>query len=62
MLLNWQTFTIHKRVPLRISRGTTSKNTNIWLGTLNDIAKHLHYGSYGCIHSFFYCTPRAAGN
>ncbi len=31
MLLNWQTFTIHKRVPLRISRGTTSENTNIWL-------------------------------
>ncbi|ROI04190.1 dipeptide epimerase [Microcystis aeruginosa FACHB-524] len=31
MLLNWQTFTIHKRVPLTISRGTTSENTNIWL-------------------------------
>ncbi|TRV20865.1 MAG: hypothetical protein EWV40_12770 [Microcystis flos-aquae Mf_WU_F_19750830_S460] len=24
--------------------------------------KHLHYGSYGCIHSFFYYTLRAAGN
>ncbi|MFM6324609.1 MAG: enolase C-terminal domain-like protein, partial [Microcystis panniformis] len=31
MFLSWQTFTIHKRVPLTISRGTTSENTNIWL-------------------------------
>ncbi|MEG3439914.1 dipeptide epimerase [Pannus brasiliensis CCIBt3594] len=31
MLLTWQTFTLHKRVPLTISRGTTSENTNIWI-------------------------------
>jgi L-Ala-D/L-Glu epimerase len=31
MLLTWRTFTIHKRIPLTISRGTTSENTNIWI-------------------------------
>jgi L-Ala-D/L-Glu epimerase len=31
MRLTWQTFTLHKRVPLTISRGTTGTNTNIWV-------------------------------
>jgi L-alanine-DL-glutamate epimerase-like enolase superfamily enzyme len=31
MLVTWQTFTVHKRVPLTISRGTTRENTNLWV-------------------------------
>jgi L-alanine-DL-glutamate epimerase-like enolase superfamily enzyme len=31
MQLSWQPFTVHKRVPLTISRGTTAQSTNLWL-------------------------------
>ena len=31
MQLTAQTFTVHKKFPLQISRGTTAKTTNIWL-------------------------------
>lgn len=31
MQMQMQTFTVHKRVPLTISRGTTAQSTNIWL-------------------------------
>jgi L-alanine-DL-glutamate epimerase-like enolase superfamily enzyme len=31
MRLNFQVFTVNKRFPLTISRGTTAQNTNIWL-------------------------------
>ncbi|NEP00051.1 MAG: dipeptide epimerase [Symploca sp. SIO2E9] len=31
MRINLETFTVHKRFPLTISRGTTSQTTNIWL-------------------------------
>ena len=31
MRLEVQTFTVHKRVPLTISRGTTAQTTNIWV-------------------------------
>ncbi|MDJ0730453.1 MAG: dipeptide epimerase [Crocosphaera sp.] len=31
MRLTIQPFTVHKRFPLTISRGTTAKNTNLWL-------------------------------
>jgi L-Ala-D/L-Glu epimerase len=31
MQISIQPFTVHKRVPLKISRGTTSQTTNIWL-------------------------------
>ncbi len=31
MKLRVETFTVHKKFALRISRGTTAKNTNIWL-------------------------------
>lgn len=31
MQVSYQTFTIHKRFPLTISRGTTAENTNIWV-------------------------------
>ncbi len=30
MKLAFQTFTVHKRVPLTISRGTTAQSTNLW--------------------------------
>ncbi|NJL85659.1 MAG: dipeptide epimerase [Leptolyngbyaceae cyanobacterium SM1_1_3] len=31
MQIEWQTFTVHKRVPLTISRGTHASSTNLWL-------------------------------
>lgn len=31
MQLQFETFTVHKRVPLTISRGTTASSTNIWV-------------------------------
>jgi L-alanine-DL-glutamate epimerase-like enolase superfamily enzyme len=31
MRLALETFTVHKRFPLTISRGTTSQTTNIWV-------------------------------
>ena len=31
MQLTAQTFTVHKQIPLQISRGTTAENTNIWV-------------------------------
>jgi L-alanine-DL-glutamate epimerase-like enolase superfamily enzyme len=31
MQINFQTFTVNKRFPLTISRGTTAQTTNIWL-------------------------------
>lgn len=31
MQIKWQRFTVHKRVPLTISRGTSSGSTNIWV-------------------------------
>jgi L-alanine-DL-glutamate epimerase-like enolase superfamily enzyme len=31
-----QTFTVHKKFPLQISRGTTAKTTNIWLKLIED--------------------------
>lgn len=31
MKIHFQTFTVHKRVPLTISRGTSAKSVNIWL-------------------------------
>ncbi|MGK7939773.1 MAG: dipeptide epimerase [Crocosphaera sp.] len=31
MRLTFQPFTVHKRFPLTISRGTTAKNTNLWV-------------------------------
>ncbi len=31
MELTYQPFTVHKRVPLTISRGTTAQSTNLWL-------------------------------
>ncbi len=31
MKLSFQPFTVHKRVPLTISRGTTAQSTNLWL-------------------------------
>ncbi|MEA5447748.1 dipeptide epimerase [Leptolyngbya sp. CCNP1308] len=31
MELTYQPFTVHKRVPLTISRGTTAESTNLWL-------------------------------
>lgn len=31
MQVRFETFTVHKRFPLTISRGTTAENTNIWL-------------------------------
>jgi L-alanine-DL-glutamate epimerase-like enolase superfamily enzyme len=31
MELTWQVFTVHKRVPLTISRGTTAQSSNLWL-------------------------------
>jgi L-alanine-DL-glutamate epimerase-like enolase superfamily enzyme len=31
MEIGWQAFTVHKRVPLTISRGTTAQSTNLWL-------------------------------
>ena len=36
MQLIAQTFTVHKKFPLQISRGTTAKNTNIWLKIRED--------------------------
>jgi L-Ala-D/L-Glu epimerase len=34
--LLFKSFTVHKRFPLTISRGTTTQNTNIWLRVLED--------------------------
>ncbi|MBR8830283.1 MAG: L-Ala-D/L-Glu epimerase [Chroococcopsis gigantea SAG 12.99] len=31
MQLSWETFTIHKRYALKISRGVTGQNTNVWV-------------------------------
>ncbi|MEM8640897.1 MAG: dipeptide epimerase [Cyanobacteria bacterium P01_G01_bin.54] len=31
MQIQFQPFTVHKRFPLRISRGTTAQNTNLWI-------------------------------
>lgn len=31
MQIEWETFTVHKRVPLTISRGTHASSTNLWL-------------------------------
>ncbi|HIK45510.1 MAG TPA: dipeptide epimerase [Leptolyngbyaceae cyanobacterium M65_K2018_010] len=31
MEISWSPFTVHKRVPLTISRGTTAQSTNLWL-------------------------------
>ena len=31
MQLTVQSFAVHKKFPLQISRGTTAQNTNIWL-------------------------------
>jgi L-alanine-DL-glutamate epimerase-like enolase superfamily enzyme len=31
MKISYQPFTVHKRVPLTISRGTTAESTNLWL-------------------------------
>ncbi len=31
MHLNWATFTVNKRFPLTISRGTTAQTTNVWV-------------------------------
>jgi L-alanine-DL-glutamate epimerase-like enolase superfamily enzyme len=36
MQINIQTFTVHKQVPLTISRGTSSDSTNIWLRLEHD--------------------------
>ncbi|MGK7935539.1 MAG: dipeptide epimerase [Xenococcaceae cyanobacterium] len=36
MELTAQTFTVHKKFPLQISRGTTTKNTNIWVKIRED--------------------------
>ncbi|MDY7023316.1 MAG: dipeptide epimerase [Cyanobacteriota bacterium] len=36
MQLQVQTFTVHKRFPLTISRGTTSSSTNVWLKVEQD--------------------------
>lgn len=36
MQIRTQTFTVHKRFPLTISRGTTSENTNVWVRVEQD--------------------------
>lgn len=36
MQIQVETFTVHKRVPLTISRGTTAQTTNIWLRVEQD--------------------------
>lgn len=36
MELTCQVFTVHKRVPLTISRGTTAQSTNLWLRLATD--------------------------
>jgi len=36
MDIHWQPFTVHKRVPLTISRGTSHGSTNIWLRLQQD--------------------------
>ncbi len=36
MRVNLQTFTVHKRFPLTISRGTTAQNTNVWVQLQQD--------------------------
>ena len=36
MQLRVETFTVHKRFPLRISRGTTAGSTNVWLRVEHD--------------------------
>lgn len=36
MQIQLEPFTVHKRVPLTISRGTTAQTTNIWLRVIHD--------------------------
>lgn len=36
MQIHLETFTVHKRVPLTISRGTTSETTNLWVRVAHD--------------------------
>ena len=36
MQIQVETFTVHKRVPLTISRGTTTQTTNVWLRVMQD--------------------------
>ena len=36
MQIQVETFTVHKRVPLTISRGTTAQTTNVWLRVVQD--------------------------
>ncbi len=36
MHLNWATFTVNKRFPLTISRGTTAQTTNVWVSVAHE--------------------------
>ncbi len=53
MQIRVQPFTVHKRVPLTISRGTTTKTTNVWL-----ILEHDGIEGWGEASPFTVGTPQ----